>query len=55
MREYYRQIIFKVLFGIAIAVTIAIEYDYIQSLHGFYGFIVVLGFVFIWEKVTKHL
>ena len=55
MREYYRNIIFKVLMAIAIIIVIAIEWTYISSLHGFYSLIVILGFVYVWEKITTIL
>jgi len=53
MRNYYRNIIFKVILGIAFIVVILIELDYILSIHGFYSVLVVLGFVWVWEQLTK--
>jgi len=53
MRNYYRNIIFKVILGIAFIIVLLIEHNYILSLHGFYSLMVVLGFVWLWEKTSK--
>lgn len=55
MNKYYTNIILKIIISICIIILICIEYDYINSLHGLYALMCILGFIWLGEQIYKQL
>jgi hypothetical protein len=53
MKKHYKSILYKIVAVIAIILVILIDYEYINSLKGFYSLLTVFGLIWVFEQTYK--